>query len=30
MMIAFFDVVFDVNLDPKLLLPEKKSLRSGD
>jgi hypothetical protein len=30
MMIGFFDVVFDANLDPKLLLPEKKSQRNGD
>uniref|UniRef100_Q020C4 Thiol-disulfide isomerase n=1 Tax=Solibacter usitatus (strain Ellin6076) TaxID=234267 RepID=Q020C4_SOLUE len=30
MMIGFFDVAFDAKLDPKLLLPEKKSPRSGD
>ena len=30
MMIGFFDVVFDADLDPKLLLPEKKSNRTGD
>jgi hypothetical protein len=30
MMIGFFDVAFDANLDPKLLLPEKKPQRSGE
>jgi hypothetical protein len=30
MMIGFFDVAFEANLDPKLLFPEKKSQRSGD
>ncbi len=30
MMIGFFDVAFDASLDPKLLLPEKKSQRSGE
>ena len=30
MMVGFFDVAFDANLDPKVLYPERKQQRSGE
>jgi len=30
MMVGFFDVVFDAEMDPKLLQPERKNRRGGE